>query len=140
MVAPNWSVLVPAKAVNAPKKELWLKVCDFVRGPRRLLVEASDEWKYDPNSSCGPGGDPSEGFDDRNLHKSALRGCLVAKIGGSAGDTPGSDKLFAVGSYCIFEIPENVGGSLFVTMNDDPKRFHLHEGSLTIKVSEAPLA
>jgi hypothetical protein len=140
MVAPNWSTLVASKTVNVPKKELWVMVCDFVRGPRRLRVTANGKWKYDPDSECGPEGDPSEGFDDRNLHKSALRGCLVAKVGGSAGDTPGSEKLFAIGSHCVFDIPENTGGSLFVTMNDDPRRFHLHDGALTIEVSEAPLA
>lgn len=140
MVAPNWSTLVASKAVNVPKTALWVQLCDFVRGPRRLRVTAKGEWNYDPDSKCGPDGGPSEGFDDRNLHKSALRGCLVAKVGGSAGDTPGSEKLVAIGSYCVFDIPENTGGSLFVTMNDDPRRFHLHDGALTIEVSEAPLA
>ena len=140
MVKPNWSVLMSEKDVAAPKKELWFKLCDYVSGPRRLLLEAKEKWKYDPDSECGPDGDPGEGFDERNLHKSALRGCLIGKIGGSAGDTPGPDKLFAIGSYCVIAIPADAAGALFVTMNDDPRRFHLHDGTLKIKVSEAPAA
>ena len=140
MTAPNWTDIVTQQPINAPQTELWVKVVDFVRGPRRLCITATGTWNYDPQSSCGPDGNPAEGFEDHNLHKSALRGCVLAKVGGSCGDTPGDAKLQAIGSYCVFSIGEDVSGALFVTMNDDPKRFHLHSGTLTLTVSDAPNA
>ena len=137
---PNWNQIVKDQTVSAPQRELWVKVCDFVRGPRRLRIEAAGTWSYEPNSTCGPDGSPAEGFEDGNLHKAAVRGCLLAKVGGSCGDTPGDGKIQAVGSYCVFEVPDGTSGALFLTMNDSPKRFHMHGGELKITLSDAPIA
>jgi hypothetical protein len=138
MQAPPWIEIVIAQEVNAPTARLWTKVCDFVRGPSRIRIQALGTWKYDLNRETGPDGDPANGFSEANLAKSALRGCLLAKVGGSAGDTPGEEKtgkIQAVGSYCVFDIPAESVGPLFLTMNDDPRRFYLHSGTLTVTVS-----
>lgn len=137
MTEPRWTPVVKDKLLNAPVDTLWAKVIDYVRGPRKLKIEAEGNWQYDLGKQCGPDGKPTEGFSDDNLHKAALRGCLIAKIGGCAGDTPGSEKIFAVGSFSIFETGD-VSGSLFVSINDDPKSFNKHSSKLKITVSEAP--
>lgn len=138
MTEPNWTDIVTQQAVNAARDKLWARVCDYICGPRKLRVQATGTWNYDPHSPCGPDGCPQEGFEDNNLHKSALRGCLIAKVGGGAGDTPGDGKIQAVGSFCVFEVAQDVRGALFLTMNDSPNRFYLHCGSLTVTISEAP--
>jgi hypothetical protein len=103
-----------------------------------LRIEAKGEWDVLEGAACGADGDPTQGFDEGNLHKTALRGCLLAKVGGSGGDIPGDGKIQAAGSDCTFDVPEGTGGSLFLTMNDNPKRFHSHSGTLTVTVWEAP--
>jgi hypothetical protein len=141
MLPPTWFEIVRAVEVPAPSDTLWVKVFDFVRGPSRLRIQAGGTWKYDLHTDSGPDGNPADGFDDTNLAKWALRGCLLAKVGGSAGDTPnegGTSKVQAVGSYCVFDIPAEVAGGLFLTMNDNPRRFHLHAGKLTVTIATAP--
>lgn len=137
MTEPNWTALGQAQDVPAPRKVLWVKIHDYVHGPHKLKIEATGNWDYDEDKSCGPDGRISEGFSDANLHKSALRGCLLAKIGGSAADNPGSDKLYAIGSYGVI-IPGESAGPLYVTMNDEMKNFTKHGGSLHITLAEAP--
>lgn len=139
MTTPQWTILVNTVNLPAPTTTLWVKVCDFMRGPRRLKIEATGTWNYDPASSCAPDGSPSEGFEDGNLHKQALRGCLLAKVGGSAGDTPGDGKIQAAGSSCAFEVPDGTSGAVFLTMNDSPKRFHLHSGSISFTIYDAAI-
>jgi hypothetical protein len=139
MNEPNWDT-VADKKVAAPKDFIWVLVVDYIRGPRKLKFEATGSWTYEAGVTCGPDGAPREGFHNSNLHKSALRGCLLAKIGGSPGDTPGSDKIWAVGSYSVIEISDQVSGGLFVSMNDDPRRFPLHDGEIQVKISEASSA
>ena len=138
MITPNWTIILTGYSLRAPSSALWIKVLPYVRGPRTLRIQAAGPWSYAGDSTCGPDGDPVLGFEPANLHPHALRGCLLAKIGGSGGDTPGEAKIQAVGSDCVFDIPENVSGALFLTMNDDPKRFHLHSGSVIVTISDAP--
>ena len=137
MPSPNWNDIVSLQ-IQAPRWELWVRVADFVRGPRRMRIEASGRWYLDYDTSCGPDGRTDDGLDEKNLHKSALRGCLLAKVGGSAGDTPGDGKVLAVGSYCVFEIGAEVSGALFVTMNDRAELFYKHSGTMTVAVYDAP--
>ena len=137
MPSPNWSEVASVQ-IQAPRWELWVRVMDFVRGPRRIRIEASGRWYLEYDMYCGPDGRTDDGFDEKSLHKAALRGCLLAKIGGSAGDTPGDGLMKAVGSYCVFEIGADMSGALFVTMNDRPERFYKHSGELTVTVYDAP--
>jgi hypothetical protein len=137
MTQPNWTPVIEHHTVNAPKASLWVKVADYIRGPRKLKIEASGHWNYDDAKQSEADGEPSEGFSDNNLHKSALRGCLIAKVGGGSGDSPGSEKIFAVGSFAIIDVGD-VSGALFLSMNDAPKNFRSHGGSLTVSISEAP--
>jgi hypothetical protein len=139
MLEPQWTPLVIAQPLDAPRAQLWVRVCPFVRGPRRLLIQATGAWYYDSTRICGPDGNPADGFSDANLHKSALRGCLLLKVGGSTGDTPAAEKLLAAGSYFVFDVPDGAAGPLFATMNDDPKRFHLHSGSVIVTIAHAPI-
>jgi hypothetical protein len=137
MTEPKWTALITKQSVDVPKNALWVKVLDYIRGPRKLKIEVTGDWNYDASKPSGPDGVPSEGFADANLHKSALKGCVIAKVGGSAGDTPGSDKLFALGSFTILDIGD-VAGALFLSMNDAPANFHSHSGAVTVSISEAP--
>jgi len=138
VINPNWTIILTNYALRAPSSTLWVKVLDYVQGPRTLRIQATGPWSYGGPATCGPDGDPALGFEHGNLHSNALRGCLLAKIGGSGGDTPGEAKIQAVGSDCVFDIPENVSGALFLTMNDHPKRFHLHSGRVIVTISDAP--
>ena len=137
MTQPNWNEMVKDKAVAANPNLLWVRVCDYIRGPRKIMIKAEGTWNYDSRAACGPDGNPGEGFSDANLHDSALRGCLIAKVGGSAGETPGKGKIQAVGSFCSFEIGADAAGALYLAMNDAPKNFYKHSGTLTVTISEA---
>jgi hypothetical protein len=137
MIVPKWTSLVTDRNIDAPKDALWVKVVDYVRGPRKIKVEVTGSWNYDAGKTCGPDGSPSEGLSDANLNKSALKGCVIGKVGGSPGDTPGSDKLFAPGSYAVFEIGD-VAGALYLGMNDVPTNIHNHAGTVRVNIWEAP--
>lgn len=138
MTQPNWTPVITHHTVSAPTTSLWVKVDDYIRGPRKLKIEATGRWNYDGEKQSEADGEPTEGFSDNNLHHSALRGCLIAKVGGGPGDTPGSDKIFAVGSFAIIDVGD-VSGVLFLSMNDAPKNFRSHSGSLNVSISESPL-
>ena len=135
MTDPKWSE--PAKKeIEAKPDVLWVRVVDYIHGPRKVKIEATGTWSYAPRSACGPDGNVAEGFDDGHLLKTAARGCLIAKVGGSAGDTPGSEKIQAVGSFAIFEIGDT-GGALFLAMKDKPQNWDRHSGKLEISISDA---
>ncbi len=44
---PNWNQIVKDQSISAPQRELWVRVFDFVRGPRRLRIEAAGTWSYE---------------------------------------------------------------------------------------------
>lgn len=76
-------------------------------------------------------------------------GALIGKIGGSAVDRPeaaptGADtlpypgrKVFPIGKLCVIQIAKDNGGPLFMTMNDEPGGFAVHNGSLHVLIEEA---
>jgi hypothetical protein len=136
MDEPNWTMLVENKNFNAPTETLWVRIVDYVRGPRKLKIQVTGTWSYDSSTQCGPDGISTDGFADGNLHHTALKGCVIAKVGGCPGDTVTSDKLFAVGSFSIFNIGDAFG-ALFLSMNDAPANFHNHSGSLSVSIFEA---
>ena len=112
MTQPNWTPVITHHTVNAPTTSLWVKVDDYIRGPRKLKIEATGRWNYDGVKQSEADGETTEGFSADNLHHSALRGCLIAKVGGGSGHTPDSDKIFAVGSFAIIDVGD-VSGALF---------------------------
>jgi hypothetical protein len=124
MTEPPWATVEAPQSIIAPSAALWVKVADYIHGPRKLKIVATGTWNFDLGRPCGPDGEPSEG-------------CLIAKIGGSAGDNPASDKLFAIGSFAIINIGD-AAGTLFVGMNDAPVNCRNHSGSLTIAIWDAP--
>jgi hypothetical protein len=137
MTEPPWATVEAPQSIIAPSAALWVKVADYIHGPRKLKIVATGTWNFDLGRPCGPDGEPSEGFADSNAHHGALKGCLIAKIGGSAGDNPASDKLFAIGSFAIINIGD-AAGTLFVGMNDAPVNCRNHSGGLTIAIWDAP--
>jgi hypothetical protein len=79
------------------------------------------------------------------LPVSALRGALIAKIGGSTADVPdpsnpttpyGSKRVFAVGLFCVVSLAAADAGPLFVAMNDSVGSKSGHAGTLQVAVEE----
>lgn len=138
-------VVVPAKAPT-----LWTLALPYVSGPVKIRVQANPahSWKCG-NESCGPGGLFSGSADA--LVPSAPNGALIAKLGGGDADCPpflvqgatavaapaAAPKMFAIGSYCVFDIKAADSGPLFLTMNDKVSAFANHSGQLTVKVAIA---
>lgn len=137
MTTPKWASLVSNHDVVATTEALWVKVSDYIRGPRRLRIQAAGEWNYTEQKTCGPDGNAAEGLPEKGLLATAAVGCLIAKVGGSAGDTGAAGKIFAAGSYAIVEIAADAQGALFLGMNDVPQNFDGHSGYLTVDIDYA---
>ncbi|MEO8076572.1 MAG: LecA/PA-IL family lectin [Acidobacteriota bacterium] len=136
----EWSqvqdVTVPAKPTG-----IWTWAVDYVKGPARILIEATagGSWSYSPGRACGPDGDltalTSAGA---TLLPSAPTGALLAKIGGStAGAADGTVRV--AGSKVYFEIDSTVNGPILLTVNDEPGGMSDNSGELKVKISIAAI-
>ena len=159
---PNWIPTVAddtdamhAKKIPVPAQPaagLWTRVLDFVPAGRKLKIQVvgTPEWIYDKTkTACAADGAPADGTG--TLLPQAVIGCLIGKVGGSAADsfpvppnaaaasniTNPSIFVFAVGSFCVVQVPTTVSGALFLTMNDFAANFLQHAGSVDVQVYDA---
>lgn len=138
--AMTWSqvqqVTVPAKPMG-----VWTWAIDYVKGPARILIEATDgaQWCYSPGCACGPDGDLSALLSaEHTILPTAPVGALILKIGGStAGTTDGTTRV--AGSKAYIEIDDKVSGPVFLTINDALGGMSDNTGELHVKISIAPL-
>jgi hypothetical protein len=80
----------------------------------------------------------SQGFSDTFLNQNAILGALIGKVGGSASDKPGPTSFsFVAGSFAVVVLDEKTEGALYLTMNDDPKQFPSHGGTVTVTIERA---
>jgi hypothetical protein len=145
--------------VDANPPGVWQRVLDYVGGLRLLRLRVVNEdakgaavattWYQGTGDEAGPdgkftsaaGGAAKTGL----LLPSALRGALIAKIGGSTADLPdpaapaapyGTKRVFAVGSYCVVNLSAAEAGPLYLAMNDSPDSKHEHAGTLHVAIEE----
>jgi hypothetical protein len=164
---PNWTPTIAddqdtrlAKKFVIPARPpgLWTRVADFVPAGRKLKIQVvgtpTPKWTYDPTKApCTADGAGTDATGA--LLPFALIGCLVGKVGGSASDglapsvassvialpatvTGPQFFVFAVGSFCVVQVPTSVSGTLFLTMNDIPLNFTKHTGEVEVQVYDAP--
>lgn len=162
MTQPDWHPTVADKdkrpiTIEIPARPagLWTKVADYIPSKRKLKIQVVDPsplWTYDPDkASCPPDGAPAAAITGQ-LVPWVLAGCLIGKVGGSASDITSPPAavaaggptiagpqlfVFAVGGFCIVQVPDTVSGALFLTMNDAPANFAKHAGSLHVQVFDA---
>jgi hypothetical protein len=135
----NWSetkeVTVPAKPAG-----LWTWGVDYVKGPARILVEATGTWIYSQGKSCGPDGDlVSLLTPDHMLFPKAPVGALLVKVGGSTASTADGTTRIA-GSKVYFEIGKDVAGPVLFTINDEPTGMVDNSGELKVTIKIAAIA
>lgn len=164
MTKPSWHIVdvikVPAKPVG-----LWTPIGDYIIGPRllRLQVVGKDRgnqtvvttWMLDAATSSSPDGVVGASAVSGLLLPIALRGALVAKIGGGSADLPEPSpgaattaavgtvypgrRTFVVGSYCVVRLTADDSGQLFLTANDGPVEMSAHSGELHVLLEEASI-
>jgi len=136
MTEPTWLPLeLKTNKVNAKPDSIWTLVCEYIKGPMKLKIEASGTWEYSPTKECGADGVRQAGVPTSALNNAAPLGALIAKIGGSPADI--SATSFIVGSYVILPITDANEGALFLTMNDQIDHFDDHGKELTIVIQQA---
>jgi hypothetical protein len=136
MTEPIWLPLIlKTDKVLAKPAALWTLVCEYLKGPLKLKIEATGSWKYAPTRFCGPDGSRLAGIPSDALNASAPLGALIGKIGGSPTDKPATS--FVVGSYTVIALDEKTEGALFLTMNDRIGHFEDHEQEVTVTIQQA---
>src|SRR6266851_457109 len=116
-----WKQIAKVKVPAKPATGLWTNVVDYVAGPRRLKFTAEGAWKYAKGSrQVTADGDLLVTANPTSMIvATAPVGALVAKIGGStAGKADGTP--YIIGSYCVLDLTEQMKGSLYLTVNDEP--------------------
>ncbi len=139
MTEPTWLTL-PLKTdkVLAKPNGIWTLVCEYLKGPAKLRIEATGAWDYSPTKSCGPDGARSAGFLADALIASAPLGALIGKIGGSPAEKPDSRCMpFVAGSYAVVILDDKTEGALYFTMNDQVSHFDEHDKAVTISITQA---
>jgi len=144
-------------SILARPEGLWTKVADFIPSGHKLIfkVAKGSHWTSDPDkASCSAEGQVRDATN--LLVPWAPTGCLVGKVGGSTADNTAPPAavaasagaapavtapalfVFAVGSFCMVQVPSAVSGPLFLTMNDSAANFGKHSGSVDLQIFEAP--
>jgi hypothetical protein len=153
---PSWQPLV-ADAHGAPQTiaiparpdGLWTKVVDCIPAGHKLRIQVmGGQWTADPDkASSGAEGVMRDATG--LLAPWAPPGCLIGKVGGSTADNTAplatatvaqtqavnapTVFVFAVGSFCMVQVPTAVTGPLYLTMNDAPANFSKHAGSVNVQ-------
>jgi hypothetical protein len=159
MAQPIWRKIETDLVVPEPGKQ-WKLAVDALTAGKLMKVEVvidanrkpptDGTWKpKDFAQPCSADGD----FDGAArasarpagnlLVPSAPPGALIARIGGSTADqttdtsTKPSRLVFSIGRKCIFAVPSEPTGSLFLGVNDDPARMAAVTGHLVVSIFEA---
>jgi hypothetical protein len=136
MTEPAWLPMkLKTDKILAKPDALWTLVCEYIKGPMKLKIEANGTWEYSPTKCCGPDGSRQAGFLADALNPSAPLGTLIGKVGGSPADKPTSS--FVAGSYVVVALDDKSEGALFFTMNDQVGHFEDHDKEVTITVHQA---
>jgi hypothetical protein len=155
---PTWQKIVSELFVPEPHKQ-WKLALEVLRTGRLIRVEVvvdpsrappeTGMWRpFGFASECSADGDfmgTAAGTPPPNgepLLAGAPRGALIGKIGGSTADqtldasaTP-SRIVFSIGRKCIFAVPKDPVGSLFLGVNDAPARMAEVTGRLLVDIYE----
>jgi hypothetical protein len=115
----DWRELPGLEDPNFLVKEPWIKILDYVIGPKILKIQVQGQW-----SLLGPGvrectetGHPGLAFpSDRLLLPDSAPGAMIGKLGGSTADYK-DGTLFAIGSYAVVFLEEKKILPLFVGIN-----------------------
>lgn len=144
MGQPTWrsvrTLIVPEQAGWQ-----WTVGLESVTPNTLLKIEVAMNTTWTPDGfivPCSADGDSSRAIhrDDVMIPTASL-GALIARIGGSTADqTIESNRhmmLFAVGRFCVLQVPETAKGSLFLGVNDRAVCMHRVAGHLSVTISEA---
>jgi len=140
---PEWTPVVSQLQIPArPQNGIWTVAIEYVFGPIKFKISADGSWSPSEQCMSGPDGD---GFDfeptERFLSRITPRGSLIAKVGGGTSDRSGA--IVPVGHFSVLDLPDastsgaGSEGPLFLTMNDEPARFHWHSGHLIVDIWSA---
>jgi hypothetical protein len=154
-----WIDIAEFKWDKGPFDRLWMLAAETVTGYSHLRLSAQGSWTFPPGSGspCGPDGGLGLSLAPTALLASDyIAGCLVGRLGGSSaaiapqpitgGDQAGGGAgtqsvagLFAIGSECLYKIPEGVHGPLFVGFNWSSRPIEVVEMlKLTIRGATLP--
>ncbi len=126
----------------------WIKVADSISGANKLKFCAIGEWNITntvyPDS--GPDGAPGVAVPDNELIlPGAPLGALLGKIGGSSAfqsipkrengteiAIPAENEPFAIGTFCVLNIPNGLAGPLFIGINTRFRPVQITNFELTV--------
>jgi hypothetical protein len=116
----------------------WIKIIDYVVGPRILKFEATGRWQcMEPPQpgSCGPNGYLGLSWPAANLSlPTSAPGALIGKLGGSTIDLK-DGTIFGIGTFALLAVPEKTIQPVFVGINGAPSKPGLALMRLNIVVS-----
>ena len=136
----------------------WLKLADLVADATLLRIVANCVWTPLPpwTIACGPDGMPGLRMDASQLMLAdAPFGALIGKIGGGSVGLTGwtapvptgttaaiglDGKPFAIGPFCLLQIPRQVFGPLFVAVNAVARPVPITKLRVTASIALVPAA
>lgn len=163
MPQPTWRKIIDRKKIPAEQGTAWTQVLDYVTPGKLMKIEVviddkanppiKGKWKpSDFQDECTADGDYSGkeplGKQQRTdtLLSNAPLGALIGRIGGSTADksvdsavapaTP-TRVVFSVGRYCVFMVPPNPNGALYLGVNDNGANMLKLSGDLVVDIFEA---
>jgi hypothetical protein len=153
MGQPTWRTILAKFDVPSVGGILWTNAIDFVPGGTtlKISVEPGSEWTPEGClKPCSADGEMDQVLSQATLAISGVpRGALIGRIGGSSADqtldaasaatTNQSPRmfLFAIGRFCVVQIPANTSGALFLGMNDAASGAAKASGSIKVNVAQA---
>jgi hypothetical protein len=151
-----WTTLTEFEVVAFTMAQPWLLVREVIRDPLQdcthLQLTATGSWGHarGPLGISEPDGIPGV-VSNATLVADCPVGALIGKFGGSSaslsmpatgGTVPAdlvSGKAFAIGSYCITEVPALPWfGPLFISFNGFSWPFQINQLKIVLKVTIAP--
>lgn len=136
----------------------WLKLADLVADATLLRIVADGAWTPLPpwTTACGPDGMPGLRMDASQLMLADVPlGALIGKIGGGSVGLTGwaapvatgttaaiglDGKPFAIGPFCLLQIPRLVFGPLFVAVNSTARPVPIKRLRITASIALVPAA
>lgn len=143
----KWTELTTYTRTDEDLTSPWHMALESFSDATHLKLECQGKWKATQSVLPDLGPDGLAEFqlpDDLLVLASCRFGALIGKLGGSSADhrVPQSDaesltagEPFAIGSFCIVRIPDEMPGPLFVGFNALAQPIHVDE--LSVKISGA---
>jgi hypothetical protein len=135
----DWQHVISFNPSIAPTLESpWIKLVDYIVGPKILKFEAAGQWQcLEPPQAgpCGPNGYVGLTWPAANLLlPTSAPGALIGKLGGSSVDAK-DGSIFGIGTYALVVVPDKTIQPVFIGINGAPTKPGLMLTRMSIVVS-----